>query len=223
MKKIRLFLAAIILTVSLSGCQFFLGMAGGAIYMADNWAIPRHSYAADFDVVENLSYINLIDHDLGELSSLRLVPFFDSHANVTVIADGTFDVKGGTIINDAWAIEIYYFTRSGETALESVAWSASFDKEHYFSPHSNLEIGQIHTSPDHQTAFLAIVDESDDWPQVCIYIAQNIDGTDLVVVMDIVLLPLLWESQDDIVLAELSWHIGVDLSDYTRSFGGQFV
>jgi len=53
---------------------------------------------------------------------------------------------------------------------------------------------------------------------VMLYLAQNVPGSNDVVVLDILLFPHLWEEYDEEVLAELSQHIGLDLRAYISEF-----
>jgi len=188
-------------------------------------AMPEQIELYEFDVVEDLRGMSLIDHDLADSTILEPIDLTTvmtgrGFAAVTVITYGELFTQNGFIANDAWAIEIYYFARRHESAVEAVAWSANRDKtSDYFSPDSVLITGPIRASEDHQMAFTMIAEERrDGLTIICLYLAQNVPGTDEVVVMDIVMFPFLWERHDDVVLAELSDHLGIDLSVYIAEY-----
>jgi len=184
-----------------------------------------------FDVITDLSGLNLIDHDLtgsDMLEHTELTTFLRGveFATVTIISYAETAEWNGVIFNDAWAIELYYFARRHESALEAVVWSANYDLDSgYFFSDSYLEIGSVRTSADHQTAYMVIVEEMRNGNvRICFYLAQNVPDTNEVVLLDIVLFLNLWDRHDDVVLAELSQHIGINLSTYMIDFfAGSFA
>lgn len=183
------------------------------------------SEVVEFEVIEDLTGMNLIDHDLDGSTILEPIEFTTlllgrEFATVTIVSYAELFVQDGFIFNDAWAIELYYFARRHESAVESVIWSAAADiTEGYFFPDSVLTVGPVRASEDHQTAFMVIVEElRSGHMRICFYMAQNVPGTDEVVLLDVVLFPGLWERQDNIVLAELSRHFGVDLGVYIADY-----
>jgi hypothetical protein len=175
----------------------------------------------EYNVITNLSGLNLIYHDLANSALLESIMLNDLAGSrmtaVTVVVGGENTINDGQIFNDAGAIELYYFARSDETAVESVIWSANTDIEEigFFSEGSNLVIGPIRASADHQTAYLTIIEEMENgYVLVCFYIAQNIPGSNGVLLLDVVLYTNLWDSDSDTVLTELSELIGVDMNSY---------
>jgi len=173
-----------------------------------------------FNVVTDLPDLNLIGHDLAGSTRLESMTLYTEAGRamtaVTIVRDGENTVTNGTIFNDAGAIELYYFPRGNETAVDAVIWSANGDiGDGYFSEDSTLTIGSIRASEDHQMAYLTIVEKMANGVEiVCFYIAQNIPGTNDVVLLDIVLFTNLWDSRSNAVLAELSEHIGINLGAY---------
>jgi len=189
--------------------------------------LPDLSEFADsgFTIVEDLPEISLINHDLGDSDLLEAVTFRTllgaEIGDVTIISD--YDIlehENASIFNDAWAIELYYFARRHETAVESVIKSFEADVEvEWFLPDSHLEISDVRATADHQMAFLVVIEElTNGVVRVFLYLAQNVPGTNDVVLMDVLMYPHLWEEYDDLVLSELSSHIGLDLRAYLRDF-----
>ena len=176
----------------------------------------------DHEIVYDLTRLNLIDHnldnsDLLESHTLRTEAGRDS-ADVTIISDGelVYD-EDGYIFNDAGAIELHYFARREETtAVEAVKWSIDRDKElGFFFPNSSLAVGPIRTNVDREMAALVVREEfPNGHTRVLIYLAQAVPGSNEFVVLDFVLYPELWETKHDQILAELSRHIGLNLSAY---------
>jgi len=174
-----------------------------------------------FDIITNLSGLNLINHDLTNSTLLQYLTLNDTAGNkmaaVAIVSSGENITDDGHIFNDAGAIELYYFARNNETAVESVIWSATADIEEieFFSDDSDLSIGAIRASADHGTAYLTIIEEMADGSViVCFYIAQNVPSSNGVILLDIVLHTYLWNNDSDAVLAELSELIGINLSSY---------
>jgi len=186
---------------------------------------PELGSDLEFTIVTDLPEINLIYHDLEgsdllEPIMLQTLLGIDV-ALVTIIT--TYDElvqEGGWIVNDAWAIELYYFARRHETAVQSLKASFAGDVEaEWIFPDSHLEIGDIRATEDHQMAFLAVIEElTNGVTRILLYMAQNVPDSNDVVILDVVLYPHLWEGHDDVVLYELSGHIGLDLREYLTQF-----
>jgi len=186
---------------------------------------PSESEVSGFTIVEDLPAINLINHDLSDSDLLEAVTFRTllgaEIADVTIISEyDDLEHENAHIFNDAWAIELYYFARRHETAVESVIRSFEADVEaEWFFPDSHLEISDIRATSDHQMAHLVVIEEfTNGIVRVLIYMAQNVPGSNDVVLLDVVLYPHLWEEYDEAVLSELSFHIGLDLRVYLREF-----
>ena len=184
------------------------------------------SRLGEFEVVEDLAGLRLFDHNLGDSAFLEPIVFTNvlGGESATVL-----NLKGGEILEqgdgflfvDGWAIEFYYFARSHEDASQTVVQRALSDYQtDYFFDGSNLVVGPVRTSADHQTAFLAILETLPNGEtRLCFYLAQNVPGTNEVVAMEIVLFPGLWGRDDDAILAEVGRHLGVDLAAYLSGFG----
>lgn len=246
MKKIALLLVFILLAGTLSACFDQLPMLNDAPAQQEASPPPVASPAqgddrpsqeeapragfgfrlGEFEVVEDLSGLRLFDHDLSGSTLLEPIVFTNilggESATVLSISGGEISTQlDGFLFIDAWAIELYYFARSHENASESVVQRAIEDYENgYFLSDTSLSVGPVRTSADHQTAFLVILETLPTGEsRVCIYLAQNVPGTNEVIAMDITLYPDLWESYDDAILAELSSQLGVNLSAYLTGFG----
>ena len=190
--------------------------------------LPDSDLDMELTVVTDLPEINLIYHDLADsdlLEPVMLQTFLGVDvAPVTIITTGEEPVReGGWIINDALAIELYYIARRHETAVQSLKASFLGDVEaEWIFPDSHLSIGDIRASEDHQMAFLAVTEElTNGITRILLYLAQNVPNSNDVVLLDVVFYPHLWESHDDIVLHELSQHIGLDLRTYLTDFLSQ--
>jgi len=178
-----------------------------------------------FTIVEDLPEITLINHDLRASDLLEAVTFRTllgaEIADVSIIsAYDTLEHENAYIFNDAWAIEIYYFARRHETAVESVIRSFEADVEaEWFFPDSHMDLSDIRATADHEMAFLVVTEElTNGVVRIHLYLAQNVPGSSDVVLMDVVLYPHLWEEFDEAVLSELSYHIGLDMRAYLREF-----
>jgi len=192
--------------------------------------VPHTEQHGDFTVIHDLVGFTLIDHDLASsdlLEPLMLRSVLGAEfATVTIISDWEELIhENGWIFIDAWAIEIYYFTRRHETAVESVIGSFEADYESgYFFPDSYLALGDVHATPDENMAILSLVEElTSGHVRVLVYLAQVVPGTRDVVLMEFVFYPHLWEAQDEDVLSALSHHIGIDLSVYLSDFVSSVV
>ena len=176
--------------------------------------------AQTFEVITNLPGLNLIEHNLAGSAFLESITLNNTAgrkmATVTIVRNGETTVSEGQISNDAGAIELYYFPRGNETAVEAVIWSANEDIiTGYFDEDSTLTIGSIRAREDHQAAYLTIVEKMTNGVViVCFYIAQNVPNSRDVVLLDIVLFTNLWDSEASAVLAELSGQIGINLGAY---------
>jgi len=186
---------------------------------------PPETEISGFTVVEDLPMINLINHDLRNSTLLETVTFRTllgaEIGEVTIIsAYDTLEHDNAYIFNDAWAIELYYFARRHETAVESVIRSFEADVEvEWVFPDSHVEISDIRATADHQMAFLVVTEElTNGVVRVLLYLAQNVAGTNDVVLMDVVMYPHLWEDYDEAVLSELSYHVGLDMRAYLHAF-----
>ena len=174
-----------------------------------------------YDLPEGL---NLIDHDLAGSALLEHAVLTNmlgmDVAAVTIVREAETIADRGYIFNDAWAIELYYFSRRHETAVETVAWSVNWDMEEgYFFEDSILTLGDIRATADGQTAVMAVFEElRSGHVRICLYLAQNVPDSNEVVLLDMALLLWLWEDHDHVVLAELSQHIGIDLGTYIDAF-----
>ena len=182
----------------------------------------------DEDIIFDLSAINLIDHDLGanslfEHTTLYTIFGFPG-STVSIVSEAELFYDNGFIFNDAWAIELYYFAMFGETAVETVIWSVEEDLDMgYFFDDSELTFLPIRASADSTMAYTVIFEQMsatwDNWRRICFYIAQNVPGSQEVVLLDVVLFLDLWEDHiDDPVLAELSALIGIDFASYIVQF-----
>jgi len=168
---------------------------------------------ADYEIIHDLTGLNLIDHDFNNSAlltqtTLRTLLGQDI-AEVIIIYDGELEKEDGHIFNDAWPIGMYYFTRQHETAVDSVLWSLAFDKENdHWGPAPVLTVGAVRTSADEQMAMLVVLDEGDKVLHV--YAAQNIPDRDDVVVLDTWILLEYLETRDELLLAELGVRTGID-------------
>jgi len=247
MKKLLVLLLAVLLIGTFAACDAipFLNDSGPSTptlppvppnlfsIETENPFAPEGFFDTETDghtVIHDLPAISLIDHDLADSDILEPVVLRSvlgaEVATVTIISDwDDFFEDNGFILNDAWAIEIYYFHRRHETAVESVIRSFEADKEaDYFFPDSHLTIGDVHASADENMALLSIIEElTSGHIRVLLYLAQVVPGSNDVVLMDLVFFPHLWEAQDDDVLAALSHHIGIDLSVYMSDFVSSVV
>jgi hypothetical protein len=165
-----------------------------------------------------LDQVNLLQHNLANSIHLESVPFTNEAglevARVSIIKDGETVIDNELIVNDAWAIELYYFTFTEGSAIEAVAWSAEMDITMGLFEDASLIYNPIQCTPDHTQAYLAMLAEWSGVQVVYMYLAQSIPNTPYVMILDIVLIPHLWENEDNAVLAELSNQIGLDLSVY---------
>jgi len=174
----------------------------------------------DFRVITDLPGLNLIGHNLAGSALLESMSLNNETgrkvATVTIVRGGDNTVTNDHIFNDAGAIELYYFPRGSETAVDAVMWSANYDiGTGYFADESILTIGSVHASEDRQMAYLTIVERMANGVDiVCLYIAQNVPGSRDVVLLDIVLFTNLWDRNASAALAELSGHIGINLGAY---------
>jgi len=187
---------------------------------------------ADYEIVHTLTDLNLIDHDLGEddtlleQTTLRTLLGRDI-AEVLILRDGELDEESGHIFsnNDSWTMGLYYFTRRHETAIDSVLWSLEFDKESGFlEPNSILTVGPVRTDVEEQTAAVVVLEESTMGDVFLhIYMAQNVPGSNEVVLLDVWLVLGFLEAQDERILAELSDHIGMDFHALITEFAGHLL
>lgn len=171
-----------------------------------------------FDVARGLPAITLVNHDVTDSDTLETFPFRtvmgQELAQVTVISGGNIEDENGWVFNDAWAIELYYFTRRHETAAEAIAWTVTWDiDEGFFLDDSVLTVSPLHVSADGSSAMLTVLEEARSGQiYVAIYLAQSLPDSNDVVVLDILLFLEIWETYDDAVLEELSALIGLDLA-----------
>ena len=173
------------------------------------------------EVVFDLSGLNLINHNLADSVLLTSVELL---GNQVIVVDGVdLDQQDVSILdndtvyaifNDAWAIELYYFTRRSGNAVDAVAWSARRDDVHFLDDEATLDVGIIRANADSTTALMSMRSDSEDI--VLLYLAQNLPGSNNVIVLDIVVYMFLLEEGDDALIAELSNYLGVDLSQYIR-------
>ena len=231
MKKVLLLLLAVLLLGSLAACDVvdslpFPGGTTGEISGPVGIAEPPAGLAdLDFTIVTDLPEISLIYHDLDDSNLLESIMFRSflgaDIAPVTIISEYDELVHDNAyILNDAWAIELHYFARRHETAVQSVILSFEGDRDtEWIFPDSHLTMRDVRATEDHQMAFLAVTEElTNGAVRILLYIAQNVPGTNDVVILDVVLFPHLWEAHDDVVLHELSRHIGLDLRTYLTEF-----
>ena len=186
--------------------------------------LPEDEFS-DFTIIEDLSPINLINHDIGDSDLLDAVTFRTllgaEIASVTIISEHEeLEHENAYIFVDAWGIWLYYFARRHETAVESVIRGLEEDiEEEWFFPDSHLVVSDVRATADHQMALLVVTEElTNGEVLVMLYLAQNVPGSNDVVVLDILLFPHLWEEYDEEVLAELSQNIGLDLRAYISEF-----
>jgi len=202
--------------------------SSGPLEPAEATTLPEElpeSEVADFTIVTDLPAINLINHDLSGSDLLEAVTFRTllgaEIASVTIISDHEeLEHENAFIYVDAWAIELYYIARRHETAVESVIRAFEEDvEEEWFFPDSHLVVNDIRASADHQMALLVVTEElTNGEVLVLLYLAQNVPGSNDVVVLDILLHPQIWEEYDEEALRELSHHIGLDLRTYISEF-----
>jgi len=245
MKKLILLLMAVLLIGSLSACaemeRLFPWLPEfGTAAPAEDPLLGEDapSQISGHPVVYDLDDMNLINHDLDGSDLLEHITLYTTagteSAIVTIISDGAYyenwelQAGEGIIFVDAWSIELYYFSRRRETAAESVAWSFERDREDgYFIEDSVLTASPIRASADRQTAFLAVREELENGRvRVLLYLAQNVPDSNEVVLLDMVLFPGLWETQEehnDAVLEAFSELIGIDLSVYLEEFAGRTI
>jgi len=246
MKKVLVLLFALLLLGSLAACDLIdsLPIPGGSdssvptvppapIFtplpgFPELGLDPDSELDFEYTIVIDLPEITLIHHDLSGSDLLEPIMFQTflgiDIAPVTIIsAYDELVQENAFIFNDAWAIELYYFARRHENAVQSLIGSFEADVEgEWILPDSHLEISDLRTTKDQQTAFLAVTEElTNGMVRILLYMAQTVPDSNDVVVLDVVLFPHLWEAHDDVVLHELSQHIGLDLRTYLTPFVSQ--
>jgi len=209
----------------LGGCTWVLD--GLADSLADDLVIDR----ANYEIVHDLTDLNLIDHDLDDSALLEQISLYTflrrAIGDVLLIRDGDTDAEPGHILNgnDTWSIGLYYFTRRHESAVDSALWSMEFDKaDGFIAPDAVLTVGPVRVGAEEQTAVVAVLEENvfgDVFLHV--YMAQNVPGSNEVVVLDIWLSLAFLEARDMQILAELSAHIGIDFASYITEFAGHLL
>jgi len=192
--------------------------------------VPDADEYDTFTIIHDLEGFNLVAHDVTDSDILELIMLRSvldvNIAYVTIISDWDELIhESGWILNDARAIEIYYFTRRHETAVVSIIGSFEADYDAgFFAPDSYLALGDIHATPDEDMAIFSLVEEFvNGQVRVLVYLGQVIPVTRDVVLMEFVFYPHLWEARDNDILAALSHHIGIDLSVYLADFVSSVV
>ncbi|MCL2564045.1 MAG: hypothetical protein FWE08_08445 [Oscillospiraceae bacterium] len=239
-KIIALILAAVLLIGILGGCSlFFLDDDRPAETPAPATPTPERELPTvgaerdpvEFEIVRDLTGLNLIDHDLGnsallELAALRAV-LGREIADIVILSVGDFDESNGFIFSnsESWAVGLFYFAMRHTTAADTVIRSLEIDMDDGFiEPDSILTVGPVRTAADGETASLAVLEENIFGDVFLhIYLAQNVPDSTEVVLLDILIVIGFLEEEDHRILTELSTHLGIDLHAYIEAFAGHLL
>ena len=194
----------------------------------DLWAyadgLPRVDAAQDpasrfaREVVYDIDSLNLFDHDLGEGTALRQITlcglsFYETGPTVSIIEEGRLYESFHNIANRVHAMSLYYRIRQFDTIYDALEWRI----ETPCCPGREPEVYSIRVSNDGQGAVLVKKGEGAHGAQVWLYVMQMTPGSDEVVELAMLFGPQHWVVRNHVVLAELSEHIGVDLSVYAQT------
>jgi len=179
------------------------------------------SGAADgeVEIVYDLDSLNLLNHILPEDSPLTTgalrIGYDDAYYTVTTIYGAHVTEEEGRVNVDADAIGMRYTIFTGLDAVEAVLLAVAADQAGYFLADSALIFSVLRSNLEHTQAVVAIAEETAaGMLRVCVYLAQNIAGTNDLIRLELVFYVDLFTGGDHAIIAELSQHLGVNLNAY---------
>lgn len=172
----------------------------------------------------DLVLLNLVGHHIHDDSILETAALGDGRGgehSVAVIAGHERTEGERTIFSGTDAIEMYYVSQTYLDAVEAVLQAVQADREEYFLPDSTLRFSALRTNGDRSIAAMAIAEQTaTGLDRVHIYLGQVIPETGDTIRLELSLYTNWFTNVDDLILAELSVHIGVDLGAYVTELVG---
>ena len=193
--------------------------------------------ADDFEVLRDLPALTLFDHDLTGSIPLGNAALVDPSGNVhTVIGPAEDDLEqiefldfpGIRYAGYIFGLNIFYVFLSDTNAVDAAQEDARSIITHHLEQFDVVHItaSPLRISPDGQTAMITVGARGGAeavLPSLSIVIAQNIPGSDYVLLVEIIARGSTPHFPRDTrtqlrALDELSEHIGVDLAPYFSAF-----
>ena len=172
----------------------------------------------DVHILHDLALLSLVGQYVHEGSLLELAALGNGQGgehSVLVVA-GQERTQGEThIFCGTDAVEMYYTSLAHLDAVEAILQAVVADRVDLFLPDSTLNFGTLRTDADRRIAAMGIAERTTaGLDRVRIYLSQVIPETGDVIRLELSLYTTLFTDIDDLIIAELSVHIGLDLNAY---------